>query len=95
MSRELEPTTGGTIEPYAADGSSVIPYVPTPPSRSGAPDYTVIRPHINGLGQAQWSKIVTPYRASLHFRLWLTLTWWRVVIFYSVIILIVLLIVLS
>lgn len=95
MSRELESTAGGTIEPYAADGNALIPYVPSPPSRSGAPDYTVIRPHINGLGQAQWSKIITPYRAFLHFQLWLTLTWWRVAIFNSVLILIVLLIVLS
>lgn len=69
---------GGAVEPRA-DDADLMPYAGTG-QHSAAPDYLAVRPHTQGWGQAKWSMIITPYRATLHFRLWITLTWWRVVI---------------
>ena len=100
MARDEE-TARGTVEPYrggragtAGHGTDLVPYVPTHAGRR-APDYTVIRPHTEGLWQAGWSRFITPYRAFLHFQLWMTLTWWRPAILLAVIIGIVSLIVFS
>jgi len=86
---EMEETARGTVEPYqggaGGHGQDLVPYVPTV-SRKRAPDYMAIRPHTDGWGQAGWSRFITPYRAFLHFQLWMTLTWWRPAIMLAVII---------
>lgn len=74
---------GGAVSPHS-DDTDLMPYAgtgqPTKPR-----DYLAVRPPANGRIQAKWSVIITPYRASLHFRLWITLTWWRVLILLSLI----------
>lgn len=71
-------SSDGTIEPYDT-GGDLLPYVPSK-GRKDRDDYLALRPPDNGVIQAKWATIITPYRASLHFRLWISLTWWRVAI---------------
>jgi hypothetical protein len=89
MAKDLEQRGRGTVAPIATGGDQLMPFVPAPRSSgSGATDkdYLAVRPPANGRIQAKWSAIITPYRATLHFRLWITFTWWRVMLLVSVII---------
>lgn len=80
MAREEH--VGAEIEPYNGGGLE-IPYAP--PSKFDVPTYLDAHPIEDGPIQAFWAKIITWYRYTLIFRLWLTERWYRVAITLAVI----------
>lgn len=73
-------SVSGQIEPYhgGPTADDLVPYVPR--SRYDAPSYLDLHPIEDGPIQEKWAKIITPYRATLHFRLFMTERWYRVAI---------------
>jgi hypothetical protein len=79
VAKEVERQTG-SVQPYQGDGSDLLPQAPARAERYNRPDWTELRPPADTGLQEAWSKIISPYRASLLARLWLTFAWWRPVV---------------
>lgn len=81
---EIERHVRGRVEPYnGVEPGELLPYVPSG-QFVDRQDYTVARPPANTRIQEKWSKVITPYRRTLLFRLWITYTWWRPAILFLI-----------
>lgn len=80
-SGEVERHVRGQATPYGGDPGGLLPYVPTG-QFIDRQDFTVARPPANTRLQEGWAKVITPYRRTLLFRLWLTFAWWRPLILF-------------
>lgn len=90
MAKEIARTTRGTVEPYAGgpEGDELLPYSPITPQSFDVPDYVVLRPPDTGKVQAEWAKIMVPFRFVALAFLWVTMYWWRFAILIAVILMI-------
>lgn len=92
MAKEIARTTRGTVEPYAGgpEGDELLPYPYSPitPQSFDVPDYVVLRPPDTGKVQAEWAKIMVPFRFVALAFLWITYFWWRFAILIALVLMI-------